>query len=77
MSPKPITFSMNGGMYDCSSCVPKVNVKADGQDQTVTGQSYDTLAVKEIDPHTIQIVAKKNGKTSFEQTRTVSDDGRC
>lgn len=76
MSPKPITFSMNGGMYDCSSCVPKVNVKADGQDQSVTGQSYDTLAVKEIDPHTIQIVAKKNGKTSFEQTRTVSDDGK-
>jgi hypothetical protein len=75
-SPKPITFSVKDGMYDCSSCAPNINVKADGQDQAVSGQAFDTIAVKEVDPHAIQVVTKKNGKTSLEQTRTASDDGK-
>ena len=75
-SPKPITFSTSNGMYDCSSCAPKINVKADGTDQPVTGQAYDTIAVKEVDPHSIQITTKKNGKTTLEQSRTTSDDGK-
>lgn len=75
-SPKPIVFSVKGGMYDCSSCAPKINVKADGTDQPVTGQPFDMLSVKEVDPHTVQFVTKKNGKTVFEQTRTASDDGK-
>src|SRR5271165_290002 len=38
LSQKPYTFSVSNGMYDCESCVPKINVKADGQDQPVTGR---------------------------------------
>jgi hypothetical protein len=75
-SPKPITFSTSNGMYDCSSCAPKINIKADGTDQPVTGQAYDTIAVKEVDPHSIQITTKKNGKTTLEQSRTASHDGK-
>jgi hypothetical protein len=75
-SPKPIMFSVSNGMYDCSSCAPQINVKADGQDQPVTGQAFDTIAVKEVDPHSIQVVTKKNGKTMMEQTRSASDDGK-
>jgi hypothetical protein len=75
-SPKPITFSLSNGMYDCSSCAPKIDVKADGQDQSVTGQAYDTVAVKELDPHSAQFVYKKNGKTIMEQTRSTSNDGK-
>jgi GH15 family glucan-1,4-alpha-glucosidase len=74
-SPKPNVFSVNKGMYNCSSCSPKVDVKADGQDQSVTGQSYDTVSVREVDPKSIATTTKKNGKTVTEQTRTVSDDG--
>jgi hypothetical protein len=62
-------------MYNCSSCSPKIDVKADGQDQSVTGQSYDTINVREVDPKSIAITTKKSGKTVAEQTRTVSDDG--
>jgi hypothetical protein len=40
---KPYTFSVNNGMYDCRSCIPTINVKADGQDQSVSGQPYDTI----------------------------------
>src|SRR5664280_384616 len=32
-SKKPHTFVLNKGMYTCSTCVPKISVKADGQDQ--------------------------------------------
>jgi hypothetical protein len=52
-------------------------VKADGQDQSVTGQSYDTVSVREVDPKSIATTTKKNGKTVTEQTRTVSDDGNA
>jgi len=76
LSPKPIVFSLSNGMYECTSCAPKFNVKADGSDQAVTGQAYDTIAVKEVDAHTIHVVAKKNGKTAWEQTRTTSQDGK-
>jgi hypothetical protein len=74
-SPKPIVFSLNNGVYDCSSCSPKIHVKADGQDQSVTGQAYDTISVREVDAKSIEVTGKKNGKTYFEEARTVSDDG--
>src|SRR5271157_1460208 len=74
ISQKPIVFSVNNGMYDCESCNPKINVKADGQDQTVTGQTYDTLAVQVVDTNTIHVTAKKAGKPEFDQTRSASAD---
>ena len=76
LSPKPYVFSVNNGMYDCESCAPKINVKADGQDQPVTGQTYDTIAVQAVDANTIHVTAKKAGKAEFEQTRTASPDGK-
>jgi len=74
-SPKPIVFSTKGGTYDCTSCGPPIHVKADGQDQSVTGQTYDTISVHEVDPKSIEIKTKKNGKPVYEQTRTASADG--
>jgi hypothetical protein len=63
-------------MYECESCVPKIEVKADGQDQPVTGQTYDTIAVQVDDANTIHLIGKKAGKTEFEVTRTASQDGK-
>lgn len=76
LSHKPYLFSVKDGMYDCESCVPKINVKADGQDQPVNGQPYDMLSVKLTNPNTLQTAAKKAGKPTFEQTRTLSQDGK-
>lgn len=76
LSPKPVVFSVKSGTYDCSSCNPQIHVKADGQGQSVTGQSYDTISVREIDSKSIEIKTRKNDKPVFEQTRTVSDDGK-
>ena len=75
-SPKPIVFYISQGWYHCVSCNPAVDTPADGQDHPVTGQIYDTINVKEVDPKTIAITFKKDGKVQAEQTRTVSADGK-
>lgn len=76
LSTKPNVFYTSQGWYHCISCNPAFDVKADGTDQAVSGQTYDTLSVKEADPSTLAAAAKKNGQPDFEQTRTVSADGK-
>jgi hypothetical protein len=75
-SPKPINFYISQGWYHCESCNPVIDVKADGTDQAVTGQAYDTISVTVVDPNTISVVTRKTGKVIAEQTRTVSADGK-
>ena len=75
-SPKPNVFYLSQGWYHCVSCNPAIDAKADGTDQAVSGTSYDTISVKEVDPNTLAFVAKKAGKLDFEQTRSVSADGK-
>ncbi len=74
-SPKPLTFYTSAGWYHCVSCSPAFDVQADGQDHAVSGQSYDTISIAIVDPHTISVAAKKGSAVTFEQTRTVSADG--
>ncbi len=76
LSPKPNVFYLSQGWYHCVSCAPAIDAKADGQDQPVSGQSYDTLSVREVDPKTLAFTTKKGGTVDFEQTRTVSADGK-
>ncbi|HKN23004.1 MAG TPA: hypothetical protein VJX73_16380 [Terracidiphilus sp.] len=75
-SPKPLAFYISQGWYHCVTCNPTFDVAADGQDHAVTGQSYDTISVTIVDPHTISIATKKGGQADYEQTRTVSADGK-
>jgi hypothetical protein len=76
-SPKPLSFYISQGWYHCvGSCNPAYDVAADGQDHAVAGHSYDTLSVTIVDARTISVVGKKDGKVIFEQTRTVSADGK-
>jgi hypothetical protein len=76
LSPKPNVFYLSQGWYHCVSCNPTFDVKADGQDQPVTGQSYDTISVAEVDAKTIALTTKKAGKVISEQNRSVSADGK-
>jgi len=61
-SPKPNVFYLSQGWYHCVTCNPAFDSKADGNDQTVAGQSYDTISVKEVDPNTLSVTTKKAGK---------------
>ena len=75
-SKKPDVYLLQNGIYDCKTCVPPIKIKADGQDQIVTGHPYyDTIAVKVISDHEIEETDKKNGKTVATSKTTVSPDG--
>lgn len=73
---KPDEYLLKDGMYQCKTCVPPIEVKADGKDQKVTGHPYfDTLSVKVVDDRTIEETDKKNGKTVATSKSWVSADG--
>ena len=69
-------FQVLDGTYTCESCVPEINVKADGNDQKVKDHDYyDTVAVTVVSPSSIRIVEKKEGKRAFAVNYEVSNDG--
>jgi len=73
---KPNVFLLQNGMYECKTCTPPYNVKADGADQRVSGNPYfDTVAIKVVNDHEIEETDKKNGKVVSTSTSTVSSDG--
>ena len=73
---KPDVFLLQDGRYQCKTCVPSIDVKADGQDQKVTGDPYhDTVSVKVVDERTIEETDKKAGRIVSTAKVTVSPDG--
>src|SRR5260370_7319476 len=72
---KPDVYLLQDGMYHCKTCAPPVDVKADGQDQKVSGHPYyDMVSVKVVDDRTIEETLKKNGKTVATSKTWVSPD---
>lgn len=72
----PLSFYIGNGWYHCVTCNPGIDIQADGEDHPLTGQAYDSMSIKIDDPHTITVIAKKDGKVAYEQTRSVSADGK-
>lgn len=73
---KPDVYLLHNGMWQCKTCVPPVDVKANGEDQKVTGHPYfDTISIKVVSDHEVQETDKKAGKTVATSTMTVSSDG--
>jgi hypothetical protein len=73
---KPDVFLLQDGMYHCKTCAPTVDVKADGQDQKVSGNPYlDTISIRVVDDRAIAETDKKNGKTVGTSKTWVSADG--
>jgi hypothetical protein len=72
---KPDEYVLKDGRYTCSTCVPTIDVKADGTDQPVTGSKFfDTFAVTIVDDHTVRSTAKKDSTVVWEGTFTVGSD---
>jgi len=72
---KPDEYLLKDGMYHCKTCAPPVEVKADGQDQKVSGHPYyDTVSVKMVDDRTIEETDKRDGKTVTTSKTWVSAD---
>jgi hypothetical protein len=76
ISEKPDTMLLQNGIYQCPTCDPKVNIKADGTDRPVPGSTgFDTIAVKVIDNKTVEITTKKSGRVVQSEKIIVSADG--
>jgi hypothetical protein len=74
---KPSVYLLQNGMYECKTCVPPIEVKADGMDQAVTGHPYyNSVAIKVVNDHEVEETDKKDGKTVGTSTMMVSPDGK-
>jgi len=74
---KPDVYLLQNSMYHCKTCAPPVDIKANGEDQKVTGHPYyDTISVKVVDDRTIEETYKKDGKIVTTSKTTVSGDGK-
>jgi hypothetical protein len=69
---KPISLSLAGGMFRDGNRV----LKADGIDQKVPATGYwDTVSVRIVDDHMVEVTSKKAGKPMYKETDTLSPDG--
>lgn len=76
MPKKPDVYLLKDGMYHCKTCAPPIDIKADGQDQKVTGHPYyDLAAVKIVDDRTVEETHTKNGKVVAVSRTRISPDG--
>ncbi|WP_114240490.1 hypothetical protein [Dyella sp. C9] len=77
MPKKPDVLVLQNGTYDCKTCAPAFQVKADGQDHAVSGHPYyDSVAIEVVDAHAIKETDKKAGKVVATSTTTVAPDGK-
>jgi hypothetical protein len=69
-------YSLKDGQFRCTTCEPKIDVKADGQDHPLSGSPYaDAINVKTIDDRTLEVVNKKAGKVTGSMKLSASADG--
>src|SRR6204780_3998029 len=74
---KPGSYLLQAGMYHCRTCIPPIDVRADGLDHRVSGDScYDTVSIRVLDDRTVQETDKSKGnivhteKMRWRQTAT-------
>ena len=76
-SGKATTFLLQNGMFRCDDCVPKIDIKADGEEHPRLGSPYsDAASVRVVDDHTVEVVTKKKGNVVSTAKDTVSPDGK-
>jgi len=74
---KSAVYLLAKGTLRCSDCFASPEIKADGHDQKILETSYwDTVSARIVDAYTVEIIAKKAGKTMFTEVDTISPDGR-
>ena len=73
-----VVVVLQDGTYQCISCKPKINIKADGTDQAVSRKikEYDTMSLKVLDDKAVESTEKKDGKLVGMQKNTNSADGK-
>lgn len=73
---KPLVIQLKDGMFVDNS-PPAIRIKADGQEHPVSGHpGFDSMAVKVVNDHTIEITQQKNGKETLSETVTAAPGGK-
>lgn len=73
---KPDTYLLKDGVYSCSTCIPPLEAKADGQFHPVADRPYyDSISITEVDDRTVKFVRRKGERMTSESLLTVSEDG--
>jgi hypothetical protein len=73
---KPAQYLLNKGTFRCSGCIVNMEIDADGYDHKVAAADYwDTVNVQIVDAHTVEVIAKKAGKTMLTEIDAISRDG--
>jgi hypothetical protein len=71
-----VEYRVAKGAFHCTGCIADVGIKADGRDRKISNSDYwDTASVRITSPQSVKIIVKKNGKTMFTETDTISADG--
>ena len=74
---KPETWTIKDGVYHCATCTPPYSVKADGGLHPVAGRAFmDEMSVTIVDPRTVKLVMRKQGKAIYEDQDRASEDGK-
>jgi hypothetical protein len=73
---KPEVYLLADGVFRGTGWIGDGEIKADGQDRKVVKTDYyDTVSVRILDAHRVEIIAKKVGKPMFTEVDTISPDG--
>lgn len=73
---KPGVYVLQNGTYHCRTCIPPIDVRADGLDHKVAGDScYDTVNIRVMDDRTVLETDKSKGQIVHTEKVTVSADG--
>lgn len=72
----PAVYSLNKETFRCSCAIETIETKPDGYDHKTPGTAYwDTINVQAVDSHTVVVITKKDGRTTFHRNR-LSFSGR-
>lgn len=73
---KPMVYFLLDGKFRGPGWSETHEIKADGHDQKVPETGYwDTISVRIMNDHEVEIISKKTGKPMFTEVDTVSPDG--
>ena len=74
---KPDEFLLQGGTYECNTCIPPLTLAADGQFHAVADRPYyDSMSVKVVDDRTVEFHRRKGDREVGNNSFQVSTDGK-
>src|SRR6202451_705929 len=74
---KPGSYLLQAGVYHCRTCIRPIDVRADGLDHRVSGDScYDTVSIRVLDDRTVQETDKNRGEIDHTEKMTGAADGQ-